>query len=666
MLPMFPLFASQAQWHGSSTSVSAAVGVVEVLAPARVRSCMCVAPAGVTDAASLVASTSCCECGMASGEGSSGPWPATSYLLSSRLFEPCAIIKICMWDDPAVAKAGMIFQDFEQQATLHQYRTGFIAHFLTWRLCYLLCGIVATITKLVLTFKTFDQPMQRFNSFLEQFSQAVDATTLATVTTALAICEVGVWALEAITLFGTLWAAALATPATAMTNTRRSVFMLRASWLVGFGSPFIVFLLFPMRILVDWSTMTNMACGMAVRHTFDIPSSIMVLRIHEMRLDPLAFPQRLKGLPDDVDAWCSKEGEAWHEMFYSFFLDCIWSVEADCRTKVCDTSFVGNESWDEMRPCWTDCLKYVQPRAVPWNASNRTLPVMSPRERSAPAVDRDSYLNDLVTCINSEEANPSQGLDVFVDLSSASAPELWAYASRLQRLLAVDAAELAFKGSLHTEYVVGCLIASVVGIYLVTAAVCVLGGYGEALINVKAVFPGSQAPGWVFILTTLESLPLYCACLGMFNQVVGDPYLSLACLFAMMLLALAAKTGQRILHLQAGSGERTKLYGRIWVEYATRATLIALIIAMLWLWSDYNGQFGLQQFVEKQLLTRETLVPVVVGFYSRKIIAAVVGTDVCLGAFVQSELWQRPLPCLRELPPTTRHIASALPRSAAS
>merc|ERR1712060_151217 len=98
-------------------------------------------------------------------------------------------------------------------------------------------------------------------------------------------------------------------------------------------------------------------------------------------------------------------------------------------------------------------------------------------------------------------------------------------------------------------------------------------GLAEALINKKAMFPASQASGWILILTTGESVPVYIAVLAIFQQILGDFLLAVACILAAMYTSLGILTGQRMLSLKYGDAQREVLYRRIWIEYMLRIAL---------------------------------------------------------------------------------------------
>lgn len=530
--------------------------------------------------------------------------------------EVCALIKNGMWDDPAVAEAGFMFLEFNRLAQTFGYRPNYIARFLTWRCSYLICGICIGLAQLTLSFKTFDGHRARYDAVLEQVPEVIPREYFSKMTAALAGYELSVWILSVSSLCGTMVGTCLSFPIWAMTRTRLSMKILRASWLANFLLPFGVVLVFPIRTTVDWNNIVFSACEQAVQYTFDMPGSTLRMRLS--RMDSSEFPsvkKELGGLPDDIPGWCQAQGPSWHQRFYSATVRCLWLAEDECRkVGACSTQVA----------CLRDCLGYA----------------LQQDEQGLQAVDM--YNRTLRACLDSGGPEHVESLQDAVSLleDPQDPAQIWSFATKVQRIAVEQSATMATAASLQTEYVVGVLVAMVVGTSLIASAVSLLGGLAEALINVKAMFPGSQAPGWVIILTTLEALPLYAAFLGMLNQMIGDVWMSLACVFSISLLSLGAFTGRRMLNLKNGEQERQKLYRRIWGEYALRLILGTLIALKLFLWVANNDRLGLSDYVQKHLLTREVLIPIVLGYYSRKIITAVCGTDIVLGAFVQSELWQ--------------------------
>ena len=102
---------------------------------------------------------------------------------------------------------------------------------------------------------------------------------------------------------------------------------------------------------------------------------------------------------------------------------------------------------------------------------------------------------------------------------------------------------------LSAEYVIGLLVGTAQGISLLTSAMALVGGLSEALINLKAFFPGDRQPCSILILTTLEAVPLYAAVLGIFVQVIGDPLFTIACICLLLFDSAGLVTAVQSLNL---------------------------------------------------------------------------------------------------------------------
>ena len=64
--------------------------------------------------------------------------------------ELLAVVKNGLWDDPAVAKAGNIYDAFKGTTAEMNLLDGSAASYLTWRICYLLCGGFFGVLRLVM------------------------------------------------------------------------------------------------------------------------------------------------------------------------------------------------------------------------------------------------------------------------------------------------------------------------------------------------------------------------------------------------------------------------------------------------------------------------------------------------------------------------------------
>lgn len=212
-----------------------------------------------------------------------------------------------------------------------------------------------------------------------------------------------------------------------------------------------------------------------------------------------------------------------------------------------------------------------------------------------------------------------------------------------QRAAIVAASEAFTLASTQAEYIVGALMALVSAKYLVPSAFSLLGGLAEALLNNKAMFPGSQHGAWILILTTCEVVPVYAALLAMLQQLVGDAVLAVACVCALLYGSLGIVTGLRILSIKNGNAEREKLYKRIWFEYALRVAAAAGIAISIAAWIA-SKHAGLQNYVQNELFSTQVIVFAAIDILAKKVVTAIGGTDLIQNAFLRTELWSAALP----------------------
>jgi len=219
--------------------------------------------------------------------------------------------------------------------------------------------------------------------------------------------------------------------------------------------------------------------------------------------------------------------------------------------------------------------------------------------------------------------------------------ELYNTVLAVQRSVVIDSAQVMTLASTQAEYVVGVLIAVVIGQNLLSAALGLAGGLSEALINLKAMFPGNQTGGWLLILTTFQVVPTYMVIFAVFQQMLGDPLVGTAVILATLFLSVSMHTGYRITRTTSGESGRDRVYSLIWVEYGLRAVLGLALIAVLVLWVLRKGLGeDLVNYVQEELLSPRTMAAAVADFFTRKAVTAVAGTDAMLSAFVQTEVWR--------------------------
>lgn len=532
-----------------------------------------------------------------------------------------AVFRNGLWDDPAVASTGSIAQSFALQATSSNFKTERIAPYLTWRFCYLLCGVAFGIARVVTGWPwKLNEGGDRYKQFLEkQLPRAVDVSTFDTLIQAVTYLDAAMWCFGLACVLLTVASAVTALPSKAIKCLGSSQRLLWLGWIIAFLPPFISFMVFPYRSLVDWENVVADVCTFSTSTVFASPAGKNLKPVMEFFGDAGKLPKDLQGLTEDSRAWCAQQGANWHESFYGTFVGCNWAVEDTCVDVVCSAQTANLAS------CLQNCVAYARQTLGTQAASqlisrltkcvNGSAPfhLKAPTAHSGAPNDRDSIL------------------------------EMYQDASYAQRIAIVQASEAVTLASTQAEYIVGAFIALVGGKYLIPSALSLLGGLSEALLNNKAMFPGSQHGAWILILTTCEVVPVYASLLAMFQQLVGDALLAVACVLATVYGSLGMLTGCRILSLKSGDAEREKLYKRVWLEYGLRMATATGIAASAIAWA-LTKHAGLQDYVQNELLNADVIIFTAIDVLAKKAVTAIAGTDIVLNAFVKTELWSAALP----------------------
>merc|ERR1719161_2707418 len=150
----------------------------------------------------------------------------------------------------------------------------------------------------------------------------------------------------------------------------------------------------------------------------------------------------------------------------------------------------------------------------------------------------------------------------------------------------------------------------------------VLGGLAELLVNLKALFPGSQQSSWVLMLTSSEALVVFVALLSMMQQLMGTEALSVCWTCLTLYWTQGIFTGVWSMKLKEGMTERWKLYRRVWLEYLFRFVLI--LVAFITMQMFINEKFPDFPRPERPVTF---LVQQLISYYARKTLLAVSGTD---------------------------------------
>ena len=185
------------------------------------------------------------------------------------------------------------------------------------------------------------------------------------------------------------------------------------------------------------------------------------------------------------------------------------------------------------------------------------------------------------------------------------------------------------------------LLAVMIGQTKISSALGLGNGLAEALVNLKAMFPGSQAGGWLLILTTFEVLPIYMVIFALIQQMLGDPMLAIGVVGATLYLAVGIHTGYRITGTKGGVSGRWRVYRLIWVEYGLRFVfgLCTLAACIAWAFEKKFDQ-SLLTYIRQDLLTPLAIAKIVSSFFAKKALTAVAGTDAMVSGFVQCETWR--------------------------
>jgi len=494
-----------------------------------------------------------------------------------------------------------------------------VAPYLTWRFCYLLCGLFFGLGQVVMSRLALDEA-KTYDFLAAQLPPSVSVDSFKNLLAWLNAEGQVVWALAVVSFLLQFLGTLTAMPMCALTWGRFSRRCVWCAWLTTFLPPFLLFLSFPMRLLVDWDRVTADVCVFSVQNTFKMPGGSFSDSFRmATRYDLL--DAGIQGLSDGPDEWCLSKGAGWYDSFFNATVACIWSTEDVCKDTFC------LKAGTDASACLQSCMGYALPQVS--------------------AAQKQQMLQGFGSCVSNLKEftlGPPPALPAQTSkLTPDNVVQLYDRLIYTQRQAIVEGSLLGHQASLHAEVAVGMLIGLMAAKYLGFSSLALLGGLGEALLNLKAVFPASPQGGWLLILTTVQVVPVYALLLAVIQQLIGDELLAVACFLMMLVLSLGILTGIRILKLQ--DSERQLLYKKVWMEYGLRAVLGLTILVVLYFWSARRGfQDALIQYLKQDILTPKFMIAGVLEYYAKKIMNAVAGTDVVMVAFVQSEAWIDALP----------------------
>lgn len=381
--------------------------------------------------------------------------------------------------------------------------------------------------------------------------------------------------------------------------------------------PFVILLTFPLRSLVDFAGIEQDVCVASVLDVLNVKgvevgsslSGLVVQGLVNPDLKKLTNPDGSATSEDNIRTWCEQHSHDWHEIFFDG-VHCVWSADAVCREDVCP-----DVPASMLNSCLSQCITFAQTAQTSQGSLSST---------------SSQFLSSLNQCSTSTARASSTSLDSQLGTFNALADS--------QRMAAEAIGQASNSSAVAAEYATGILVGARTASLLLSSSLSILGGLAESLINVKAMFPGSQQASWVLILATFEAVPIHAALLAILQQLLGDQFLACFCVALVFYISQSALTGARALELQMDVHERWRLYRRVWLEYTMRFLAGAFAIGMLI--AFMNRKFGSIQMLLASMSMAGPFVLLVINYLSRKILTAVAGTDMILSALLQTEFWR--------------------------
>jgi len=214
----------------------------------------------------------------------------------------------------------------------------------------------------------------------------------------------------------------------------------------------------------------------------------------------------------------------------------------------------------------------------------------------------------------------------------------------MQQEVVINAVYSVMEVSNQAESIVGALVAVALAKTVLPASFAMVGGLAEAFRHIKGMFPGSDIPACMFILTTFITLPLYVALLGLMNQIIGGEILSISFVLVAVFLGLSLFTGWRLLSIRISLGEeeaRKKVWWLGIYDLCLRIILGVGLIALFAVWVQ-DDDLGIERWIRENMDPRHDVLPwsLFISFVARKIQTGILSTDAFISAYTQAELHQ--------------------------
>jgi len=521
-----------------------------------------------------------------------------------------SVLKNGMWDDPAVANTGSIAESFREKAKEAGLWSGRVETYLTWRCSYLICAVFFTAAELLVTLLTVKG--NAYKHLLEQhLPDAIQVSSFDGLILVLGHKDYFIWACHFVSFVFLVAGTVLSRPRTGIPCLRWSRLLIRLAWIVVFLLPFGALLLVPIRSLADWPAVATDLCALTVRQVLAAPGGNLNSSI-QSAFEHGVLPRQYEQVVVDPPSWCSAAGDTWFDDFIRT-MGCMWSLEDTCQREHCTLGGLVPEGLVQPWKCLPACV--------------------SQKEIS------NTLKGEMDACMNGSSAfdigpRPQVPSNAFEHINFTMVYEVFSYS---QRVAITEGAEAAHLLGRNLEFTVGSILGAGTGVYLLPMALSLLGGLTEALLDVKAVFPGLQQPAWTLVQSTLLPIPLYAVMLAAMQQVIGDQWIAITCTLCLLYLSMSAVTGYRSTGIKSGSSERERFYTKVWFEYGMRLLLVIGIVVTLL--KSRAGQ-RVRLFIRGGLLTPMGLASTLIKYLASKILTAVAATDTVLHVTVKSELWR--------------------------
>lgn len=565
------------------------------------------------------------------GVNPSSVWPLAMGCVCRCLRSSChgfyALLRNGLWDDPAEAVTGAVYDDFVKAVGSHDLPPA-TAIYLTWRYCYLKCFVLIGIVWATASFDSWVPDRAALDSFAASLPQEIQPNRYETFVVIMSWwnpCLMYIWSSSFLIVLAAIFFAA---PSRVCKRSNRHVsrYLVWVAWLWNFFLPFAVLLALTFRHTIDHRGLKEDLCVVAVSRSMSSPGLDLNSAVNKLEQQQL-FSQRISTLLDDQDQskvtassarlWCQQHPDDWQVIFCQEVVDCVLTVDQRCRQEVCPSA-----PTEELQECNQRCLEYAQQ-----SGGSSGQQFMESLSECRTTGSGSLKLQAPVISLSPEQASCG---DATKQLEAMQRGFLQ------QQLNMKDQCTYASMAVDKVEYVAGFLVGVEAGKLLLPSALSILGGLAESIFNIKVLFPGHKEFPFLLLLTSFEALPIYMAMLAVAQQIVGDSTLLVTCLAFIAYVGLPALTGCLTRNLRTGPEHRWQFYRKVWLEYGLRA---ALGLAMFLSFSQYMRNLVGDRIVP--LSPFRMIIGMLLNYYTRKTLTAVAATDAALSAFLQCELWRQ-------------------------